>query len=186
MNIAIDKSNIELILVKIEPGLKKYKYIMENFNNTDISIDAELQKKFTGFYKVRRNKEFLDMYYKYMESNKYNENITFEDTLKYIYSQVNRIEPSFSSKLVATINPNMPIWDSIVLDNLNLKAPQSYKSDDYRIEKIIRIYNQIVEYYEKALHDNRIEKLILMFDHMYPDANISKHKKLDFILWKNR
>ena len=36
------------------------------------------------------------------------------------YKEIGNIEASFSSKMIATIDPNMPIWDRYVMQNLCL------------------------------------------------------------------
>ena len=52
-------------------GAAKYDFIMAKFSKTDVSKDEEFQKRFTGFYRIRRSKElFLEKYYAYMESLK--------------------------------------------------------------------------------------------------------------------
>ena len=38
-------------------GAAKYDFIMAKFTKTDVSNDEEFQKRFTGFYRIRRNKE---------------------------------------------------------------------------------------------------------------------------------
>lgn len=50
-------------------------------------------------------------------------NVSFEEVLQYLYSDLGRVEPSFSSKLVATIDDSKPVWDVHVLNNLGLKQP---------------------------------------------------------------
>jgi hypothetical protein len=118
---------------EIDPGLKKYRFIMSLFNDesTDASVNMDFQKTFKGFYKVRRSSEFCKHYFLFMKNNNGNKGLSFEDTLEHIYDKVKRIEPSFSSKLIATINPDNPIWDSIVLENLGLKKLSYCKDSVY-------------------------------------------------------
>lgn len=63
-------------------GAAKYGFIMAKFTKTDVSKDEEFQKRFTGFYRIRRSKElFLEKYYAYMESLK-GKTVSFEDIIK--------------------------------------------------------------------------------------------------------
>lgn len=181
----IGEEEIICALGKINKGLEKYQYIMKNFRSVDVFKDYNFRRKFNGFYRVRRNEVFMEKYYSYMEDNKDKE-IKFEDTFKYIYKELGRVEASFSSKLVATINPNLPILDSMVLGNIGIRMPGYYKDDDYRIEEIIKIYYIVVEWYEEVLKSNKAKDMIKMFDEKYPDSNISEIKKIDFILWQIR
>jgi len=92
-------------------SIEKYKYIKDNFKNVDISIfDCKFQKTFNSFYKIRRNKEWRDAFYKYFESIKKDENITFFKIINYLYENTDNVEASFASKMLATINEDMPIF----------------------------------------------------------------------------
>lgn len=68
----MDWPNIEKSLEKIESGLMKYQNIMNRFHETDVSKDIELQRMFNGFYRIRRNQEFRNEYYQFLERNKTN------------------------------------------------------------------------------------------------------------------
>jgi hypothetical protein len=55
------------------------------------------------------------------------QNVSFEQILRFLHSSLNRYEPSFSSKMVATHKPDLPIWDKFVLNNTRIKAPPPTK-----------------------------------------------------------
>ena len=99
-------------------GLDKYRYIMDNVWNTDVSLNADFQRTFNGFYIVRRNEEWRKVYYGLFEQMKSGAP-TFANILTYLFEHTGNIEPSFSSKMLATIYPNQPIWDQYVVQNLN-------------------------------------------------------------------
>ena len=100
-------------------GLDKYQYIMEHVMKTDVSADEDFQRIFNGFYIVRRNEEWRNVYYSYFEKVK-NSKPTFEDIITYLFEKTGNVEPSFSSKMLATIIPEKPIWDRYVVQNLNI------------------------------------------------------------------
>ena len=58
-----------------------------------------------------------------------------------VYEKTGRIEASFASKLVATINPRMPVVDRIVLKNLYWRLPYVYKQ--WKHLKIIKINKKL-------------------------------------------
>ena len=88
---------------------------MARVHEADISSDAVFQKFFNGFYCIRqRPANFYQCCYSYLERNKNNLNLTFEDVVTYLYQETGSIHASFISKLLATVNPEMPIWDKIV------------------------------------------------------------------------
>ena len=105
---------------KKKRGVEKYAEIIKSFSLVNVTTDKDFQRKFNGFYRVRRNSEWQNVFYDIMENGK-TEDLTFEGVLQQIYNKTGRVEASFSSKLIHTLNHNMPIWDQFVLQNLNLK-----------------------------------------------------------------
>ena len=166
---------------KIEAGLKKYCYIMEHLYMVDISKDRDFQRAYNGFYRLRqRSADFYACYYGYLERQKNNAALNFEDVLTYLYENTGRVEASFSSKLLATVRPELPIWDSFVLKNLGLQAP-NYNCKD-RLKRVVTLYGQICQWYQS---ENAAE-CAAEFDGLYPGTNITDTKKADFILWQRR
>lgn len=169
---------------KVKPGLEKYLNIMNTVNKVDVSKDESFQKSFNGFYRIRqRNSTFYEKYYSFMESNKSKE-VSFDETLLYFYKELGRVEASFSSKLVATINPNLPIWDSIVLKNLNLIQPHYYSKN--RIQEVINLYGKINEWYQRFIATDNGSEIVSAFDKAFPNTPITDVKKIDFVLWQIR
>lgn len=105
-------------------------------------------------------------------------------TLKHLHTELGRIEASFSSKLLATISPDMPIWDEFVLDNLKLKKPQQNSRN--RFEDTILLYTQIHNWYRDYVKSPSGKQIIRVFDETYPGAGISDVKKVDFVLCQIR
>ena len=170
-----------MILDRVETGIAKYNWIMRRVHDADVSADAEFQKFYNGFYRMRqRSADFYKTYYAFLERNKNNLDLTFEEILSYLYEETDSIHASFSSKLLATINPNMPIWDKFVLQNLGLRTPYYYEKD--RISKTVLLYQRICDWYES---EEAKEKLHV-FNELFPNVDISDVKKIDFILWATR
>ena len=71
----------------------------------------------------------------------------------------------------------MPIWDKFVLQNLNLRAPYPYKKN--RFEKVVQLYNYIIQWYSTEEAQN----YLAIFNQHYPDAVMTDTKKIDWILW---
>lgn len=180
----MDDVKILSTLDKVEKGLNSYIAIMNRFKEVDVSEDKDFQKLFNSFYKIRLPKaEFYDVYYKYFEECK-NRNITFSEILKYLSEKFGRIEASFSSKLLATINPNKPVWDKYVLKNFKLKKTKN--SDINKIENAVNLYDELKEKYRMFMKTEEANYLIKMFNNRFPHAKITDIKKIDLILWQSR
>lgn len=165
-------------------GLDKYQYIMEQVGKTDVSKDADFQRIFNGFYVVRRNLEWRKIYYELFEQVK-NGSPTFASILIHLYEYTGNVEPSFSSKMFASIFPDKPIWDRYVVNNLNIKLDGASKKE--KLENAVALYTTMEKWYEDFLQTDKAKECIEVFDRVLPDySHISKIKKMDSILWSIR
>lgn len=166
-------------------GIDKYAFIIKELSKRNISKDTNYQRVFNAFYVVRRDSQWRKTYYDYFESQKHSKNLTFEDVIRYLYEKTGQVEASFSSKLLSTINPNMPIWDAYVLKNLRLKIRMGKPKG--RIEQSIRLYQDIRETYMTLVKSDWGRAAIETFDELLPNFRwISKIKKIDFFIWQIR
>lgn len=184
MNIDVKKileSNPNLI-----KSLENYRWIINRCNElkkdgNDIKADVEFQKKFSSFWRIntaRNEQQWHKVYYAYFEEVKNKKDLSFDEILFYLKEHIGSLECVFSSKMLATINTDKPIWDNCVKNSLNL--PDSKKNFDRAVE----IYSKIEEWYKNFLPTQECDEWISVFDSFYPDyKDISKTKKVDFILW---
>ena len=162
--------------------LDQYAYIMNTFRNTDVTTDSVYQKTFNAFYVVRCDENWRREYYALMEQCKTAPH-TFEEILKAMHSFSGRVEASYASKLLATIDSSYPIWDQYVLKNLGVKDRKGFRT----IEGTVDAYEQIRGWYADYLGTDEAKENIGIFDRELPDyAWISDLKKIDFMLWKMR
>jgi len=172
-------------MLKKSFGIDRYTFIIKELSKRDISKDTNYQRFFNAFYVVRRDHKWRKIYYDYFESQKNNKNLSFEMVIRYLYEKTGQVEASFSSKLLSTANPNMPIWDAYVLKNLGLKMKMGKPQD--RIEQAIRLYREIHKTYMRLVKSQWGKSTIAKFNELLPDALwISDTKKVDFFIWQTR
>lgn len=173
---------------ELERRLKHYLIIREQIKTSEnLFEDSVFRTNVNGFYKIRqRKKEFYDSYFTFMEDNKNNKNLTFEETLRHFHSMFNRIEKSFSSKLIATINPELPVWDTVVMSNIESQLIQKFSKNTDKIEMCIITYDAMKEWFVNTLNNSRGKNYIEKFDLKFPDCPITNIKKIDLILWQTR
>lgn len=149
---------------------------------------SEYQKNYVSYYRVRRDKNWLAAYFNFMQKQVSNPKITFEEILRQISSTPHKtkngirstIDISFASKMLATLNPNYPIWDSQVAKAVGISYDQSRKEEDY-----IKIYEKLTENIHTFLQTNNGTKCIEEFDKTFPNfTDINPVKKVDLYLWK--
>lgn len=176
--------DIDTALSKIRGSIRTYYWIQSNLRSCDVSTNRDFQRRFNGFYRVRRSREWQQHYYRLMERSKIRKP-AFKSILAAIRKTTNRLEPSFASKLVATIDPNKPVIDQHVLNYFGLKMPVYGRKN--REEGIVEIYGQLVEKYKMLMNGNG-QIMQARFKRFYSNMNnqISDLKKMDFVLWQSR
>jgi hypothetical protein len=171
----------------IEKGLIKYVKIMQYYNvSEDLSKDLKFQTLYDGFYRVRRNKDWRKYYFELMQDVR-NKDVSFSDIVKIMYEKTHRIEASFSSKLLATINTKYPIIDQYVLKNLGIRNIPSNIDSNEKLKRIIDNYNYICVLYGAIVDSKEGKEKIEFFNSKFPEYKwISDTKKIDFLLWSKR
>ena len=172
-------------------NLKTYIYISEEVHKSNFVASEEFKKAYNGFYKVRQKKQaWYDRYYSLMEQQA-SKNASFEDLLWKMFQVNHSVEVSFVSKLMATVDPNLPIWDQYVIRNLGYekKWQQSNKAcAEQRIDLAAEIYEAIKQWYEKYICSEEGRACIHAFDQALPSYadKLTMVKKIDYLLWSKR
>lgn len=182
--VSIDPKKILEKRLASSMGLDKYSRIMRDFNKVNVSSDKDFQREFNGFYIVRRNAEWRKIYYDLFEKMK-TEDATFSKIITYLFEKTGNIEASFSSKMLATIYPDKPIWDQYVIRNLNLKLAGKTKQET--LNNAIKLYSDIENWYQNFLLTDDAKECIAVFNSSLPKYSwVSDLKKVDFFLWSIR
>ncbi len=181
--------NIENILGRITTSkLNAYALTQNRLRQVDVSTDQQYQKTYNGFYRVRLpfSKAYLT-YYSLIEQNKNNDNPSLEYILDELLTATQRVETSFGSKLLATVNPNVAPLDSVVLGHLNLHLPiRTGQSDSTRIQQCVSVHNQLVTQMNQLITQPEFQQLKTRFEQRFPDYNFTDVKILDLLLWQYR
>ncbi len=181
----MEEKQIVEAIKKARKGITQYLEIMELLPEVNVADNREFQRKFNAFYRVRqRSLEWYLTYFACMQRHK-ERKPTFNDVLDDLYQSTGRYEPSFSSKLVATLDPEEPIWDVWVLANTGIAVP-SYASKN-KVERAKAAYAIIQAWYRQFLNSKDGEIVVRVFDRIVPEhANVTNLKKVDFVLWQTR
>ncbi|MDE7082566.1 MAG: hypothetical protein K2O89_02525 [Clostridia bacterium] len=153
-------------------------------NQVDGCCSRDYQRNFNRFYRVRRGEEWQSVYYEILFRECDNKP-SFAQIITEMYERTGNIEPSFSSKLVATLDTDKPVWDKYVLTNLGKKLTGTKK--EVRLKNAIALYRDIEEWYDAFLSTAEAKQWISLFDEKLTDfVWVSSTKKIDLILWSMR
>ena len=176
----------DAVVKVIRPDL--YLDLLRMCQETDVSKNMSFQHLYTYFYRVRRSSEWLNGYYRLFEEFKSKHDVTIRDILISIaslgHNGRNTIELSFASKMLATIQPDMPIWDNLVREKLKIAPlPTSGKFSD-RIESAITAYGILTNRTQELLSDPGVQLELKEIDVLLPEySGMTAMRKLDFMLW---
>jgi len=182
--IQLDDAAVARALLHAGPGLEKYRWLQAELWTRDVAHDDEFQKTFNGFYRVRRNSAWRSAFYALFELEK-SKRRTFGDVLWALHASTGRVEASFASKLVASVNPDMPVIDSFVVKNLGLPVSRGGSVAE-RFARIVDLHNQIRRTYAEYLETEAGHDLVASFMQMYPGRSVTRTKMLDLVLWQAR
>lgn len=182
--LSIDGRKAFTLMLEDKMMLPRYTYIMQTVDKANVEFDRDFQKAFNGFYNVRLpDTSYYKGFYRVFQQSKANrDNLTYGMILDELYPITGRVEASFASKILATLNANQPIWDSRVLKYLHVEL--SGRSDEEKLNSAKAIYFQIEKLYEKYMKTEEARKNVTIFDDFFPDyAWISNVKKIDYMMW---
>jgi hypothetical protein len=183
MPINLTKSQIDATLPRVACGLEQYLWLQANLHASDVSTNRHYQRRFNRFYRVRRNSEWQRSFYGLLENYK-GKSVEFREILSAMQVATGRYEASFASKLLATVDPDIPIIDSIVLRNLQLRLPAASTHD--RADRIQELHTELLARFKAFLATENGEYLVARFRETYPHADITEIKMLDLVLWQTR
>jgi hypothetical protein len=168
--------------------LQRYDTLQRVLQTTDVSTDRKYQRMFNGFYRMQRRPEsWYRFFFCLLESEKGNASLSFEGVLEKIQAHNGRVEPSFCSKLVATIRPEMPVYDKHVRKNLKLRLPKTNASAATRLRTFVVLYEELTSRMNRLTADPGFGVLRAAFDQEFPAyAHFTDLKKLDLLLWQQR
>ncbi len=183
-------------VLKVSKALCDYNFLMTHMNPQD----TDFQKVYYSFYLKSRWKVFGEknnrkIYFDLMERYKNTENISIKDITKYLYEEMtcHTYEFSMASKLIHTLDRNRPIYDSCVKRYLEKYRKVEFKwnpcgkkkKPKFILSDIEEDYKAIEEWYKNFLATNESQEWLRRFDDLFPGYgdNISKIKKIDFIIW---
>lgn len=177
-------NNQKAIIEKLPPKmLNTYYWLQDNLYLRNVSSDAEYKRKFSGYYRMRFvSKQYRDRFFSLFEAIKNDTELSFVDVAKQ-FSQVDgRHEFSFISKMLHTIDPNRPIYDSQV--DQALQIHRTYEPNiELKIQQDEEILKQIFFVYQRLEASAEMVKPLAAFDQIIPSRSMSIAKKLDFLLW---
>lgn len=187
----------EYMIMEMWHTLDYYDYIQRHYEKND----AEFQRVFTEFYGLNGNGQMSknkDIYFKKLQEVKEDDDLI--EIVEDFYKNMERTSDgsrdyqfSFSTKLLHTKNPDMPIFDSRVEQYLkeqegvtfwNLNYERKDKEGKTKIGRIGHNWNELIKWSDNSLKEEKWKKVLQWFNKTFPEyAHISDVKKIDTTIY---
>lgn len=176
-------------------GLAKYQRIiaLANDPSVDLATSDEFKRTFNALYAVRRSEIWQSEFYALFQEVRVEGACDFSTLLRRCYERCGRVEASFVSKMLATLDTSQPIWDSRVVGLLNDRAKLGlpdlarFRAADARLDAACLGYQQLQEFYRKFMGSAQCASYVKAFDEALPSyVGISNVKKIDCLLWGSK
>lgn len=173
-------------------GLEQYDTLIELARKAscNISTDRQFQHTFNALYNVRRNQTWQEAFYAIFQDAHHNRELDFFTLLNKVHAKTGRVELSFVSKMIATLDPMQPIWDRRIASTLRtwlekqseILLPCNPTKD--RLMTATHSYVCLQTFYSEFIHQEQAIAYIAAFDRILPRySHISSVKKIDCFLW---
>ncbi len=182
--ITLNHSLVDSALPRIAVGLAKYEWLQKALRGTNVSNNRQFQRRFNGFYRVRRDSDWQKAFYELLEREKAQPR-PFAAMLHELHDRTGRIEASYASKLLATVDPRYPVIDAIVLDNVGLRLKR-HGPESERLEAAAAVHRELERLFAGWLAAEPGQYLEAQFRRCYPQAQVTPVKMLDLVLWQTR
>ena len=167
--------------------LERYFYIKSEYKRGNIKNNLGFQCVYRQLYGMNTASLTDDFFKEYFELLAYK-----ETDLKIILSKLfkiprrdgaNAVQFVFATKLLHTIDNNLPIYDSLVGEEFELEVDGENTND--RIDSCIKTHDKLKQYHKELLNNKIIKNIILSFrvEFNCDKKKISDAKVLDFLIW---
>ena len=176
--------NQTAILAKLDKKvLATYFWLMDNLHTRNVAVDKEYRRKFGSYYRMRFvSEKYRDAFFALFEQIKRQPEISFREVATQLFEVDGKHEFSFITKMLHTIDPTRPIYDSQVDVALGLHRTyqpnfaKKLQQDETILSQLSNVYCQLSEAPELSV-------LLTAIDEVIPSYTMSIAKKIDFILW---
>lgn len=168
-----------------------YNFLMDEFHKGDARKNHLFQFVFRSFYRMDNaglSPEFKTRFFELMEENRKCDSIDLRAILSQLYEirtrrDIQSFQFSFTTKLINTIDPTQPIYDSKVSKAIFGSDYVINGDFDKKFQGYTKRYNLIKETYLYCLSNNSFTSIFESFDKAFPSNRLTNIKKLDFLFW---
>ena len=193
----IINQNIEALLDSINPqaDIDPYIWLFGALPNRNVAQDQEFQRVYRRYWQLnpaRLSEDYLAAYFGHLEQLKGQpEHVTVEAVARHLLpipthgNGRQSLQFSFASKLVHMLNPEQPVYDSMVQSFYFLPSGGANETTEQKIARLLASYEFLYAEYGRVLQQGLLNQAIQQFRERFNvNATYTDRKIIDTLIWK--
>jgi hypothetical protein len=194
---AIINHNAGALLDTINPqaDIDPYVWLLGALPNLNIAQDQEFQRVYRRYWQLnpaRLSEGYLAAYFGHLEQLKFQpEHVTVEGVARHLLPVPTHgngrqsLQFSFASKLVHMLNPEQPVYDSMVESFFFLPTGGANETTEQKIARLLISYEFLRAEYGRVLEQGLLAQAIAQFRMRFGvNAGYTDRKIIDTLIWK--
>ena len=168
--------------------IEVYLFLRKQFKETNVSKNLVFQYMFRKYFVMDRwtDDQYTTQFFKTMQRLRPNAHIdqipSVCKDLK-LHDKTGKIHFSYATKMFHLLNPEIPIYDSMVAKVFRFNPPYS-RQEDIKLNKYLEFLKHISKCYEAIKKEDKIDSLIASIQEEYPQIRKAGYTKvMDFMIW---
>ena len=173
-------------------GLDQYKYLIDAFRRTDTTKDEQFQRVYRSYWQMgaaRLSDGFCNAYFGLLEELKAFDRTDVDSVAIRLFNVASnskgerKLHFSFSTKMVHMLQPDMPVYDSLIAQFYFLAEEGS--TFDERLRNRLDSYRFLVNEYRRVLNEGLLAPSITAFRARFTmAATFTDTKIVDTLIWR--
>ena len=179
-------------ILRRERHVEEYDELVRRFRQPTAAQDPEFQRQYAHFWGFHQalDPTWRENYFKWLQKIASQRDREPRHLLECTLHEIGRnlasgqsVEFSFAAKLVHTLAPESPIYDAKIRDFYLLPETMRGRNFEERIGYGLRIYDALVEEYNRVLQGHLLDKSIALFRRKLHPHAFTPIKIIDSLIW---
>jgi len=179
--------------IELERDIRPYARLTEQFPKVNVAEDHAFQQLYKRYWQLnaaRLGDRYIDSYFELLQSSKRCKNLDIETIATQLYQVPNdrnerKLQFSFSTKLVHTVRPHKPIYDSNVVAFFFLREGSETAATNTKLKHRLASYKYLEDEYGRILAQDLLGNAISEFRTRFdPDHVFTDEKVIDTLIWR--
>jgi hypothetical protein len=186
--------NCDAVLNELERKLdvSAYQNLQRRLQEVNVAADKDFQRKYRVYWRMnvaRLGEDFYRRYFGLLEDSKTtgSPNVAFvvqHLSVKSNSTERQSIQFSFASKLVHTLDPRAPVYDSLVTAFYFFVPTSSRDKPGKKLDQLLEFYSFLRAEYERVIRLGLLDTAVHRFrERIQLQERLCDERVIDFLIW---